>query len=144
MTTNIAIWLGITLLLSVTMNIFAFWYIAKIVSKFTFISENLNDLVTVVNNYKQHLKQVYKMEMFYGDETLEYLMSHTKSLLTILEDYSDIYTISIPIEPSEAGDSNFDRSDDTPETEEEETEEEVIGNLNEENVFYAGARRGNS
>ena len=141
MTTSIAIWLGIALLLSVTMNIFALWYIAKIVSKFTFISENLNDLVTVVNNYKEHLKQVYKMEMFYGDETLEYLMSHTKSLLTILEDYSDIYTISIPIEPSEAGDSNFDRSDDTTETQEEETEEEVIGNLDKENVFYAGARR---
>ena len=144
MTTSIAIWLGIALLLSVTMNIFALWYIAKIVSKFTFISENLNDLVTVVNNYKEHLKQVYKMEMFYGDETLEYLMSHTKSLLTILEDYSDIYTISIPIEPSEAGDSNFDRSDDTTETQEEETEEEVIGNLDKENVFYAGARRSDS
>lgn len=144
MTTNIAIWLGMTLLLSVSLNAFAFWYIAKLVSKFTFISENLNDLVTVVNNYKQHLKQVYKMEMFYGDETLEYLMSHTKSLLVILEDYSDIYTISLPIEPNEAGDSDFDRPDDPTETQEEETTEESPRNVSKENVFYAGARRSDS
>ena len=144
MTTNIAIWLGMTLLLSVSLNAFAFWYIAKLVSKFTFISDNLNDLVTVVNNYKQHLKQVYKMEMFYGDETLEYLMSHTKSLLVILEDYSDIYTISLPIEPNEAGDSDFDRPDDPTETQEEETTEESPRNVSKENVFYAGARRSDS
>ena len=144
MTTSIAIWLGIALLLSVVLNAFAFWYIAKVINKFTFISENLSDLVTVVNNYKEHLKQVYKMEMFYGDETLEYLMSHTKSLLTILEDYSDIYTISLPLEPSEAGDSDFDRPDDTTETQEEEKTEESQRNISKENVFYAGARRSDS
>ena len=142
MITNIAIWLGITLLFSLIANAFAFWYIRKIVGKFTFISENLADLVAIVNNYKKHLKQVYKMEMFYGDETLEYLMSHTDSLIVILEDYSDVYTIAIPVEPEEAGDNTIDRPEDP--TEEETEEKEILQNVSEENVFYAGSRRRNS
>ena len=141
MTENIIIWLTLVLAISVVMNCFAFWYIRKVVDKFTFISENLADLVMVVENYKEHLKQVYKMEMFYGDETLEYLMSHTRSLLVILEDYDDIYKISLPIEPTEAGEQEIDR---TNTEEDEETEEKEIIPVAQENVFYAGARGGNS
>ena len=89
MSTSLAIWLGITLLLSIILNIFTIWYIAKIISKFTFISENLNDLVTVVNNYKEHLKQVYKMEMFYGDETLRHLIRHAKDITDVFDAYDD-------------------------------------------------------
>ena len=141
MTENIIIWLSLVLVISITMNCFAFWYIRKVVDKFTFISENLADLVMVVENYKEHLKQVYKMEMFYGDETLEYLMSHTRSLLVILEDYDDIYKISLPTEPSEAGDQEIERSSTQ---EDEETEEKEIIPVDKENVFYAGTRGGNS
>ena len=141
MTENIIIWLSLVLAISIIVNCFAFWYIRKVVDKFTFISENLADLVMVVENYKEHLKQVYKMEMFYGDETLEYLMSHTRSLLVILVDYDDIYKISLPTEPSEAGDQEIERSSTQ---EDEETEEKEIIPVDKENVFYAGTRGGNS
>ena len=69
--------------------------------------------------------------MYYGDETISHLMSHTTSLLEILEDYEDVYSIVTPLEDIE--------------------EEEIEGELpdgetqiNEENVFYAGTRRRNS
>ena len=59
-------------------------------------------------------------------------MSHTTSLLEILEDYEDIYSITTPFE----------------EIDEEETikGEQPDGEtqINEENVFYAGTRRRDS
>ena len=134
---SLAIWLSVVLFISLVVNGMAMWYVHKLVKKFTFISQNLSDLVVVVRNYKKHLKQVYKMEMFYGDETLEYLMSHTNSLIVLLEDYDDVYSIAIPLEPSLEGEEEYD-------SEEDSTEEKEIPVITKENVFYAGPRRSNS
>ena len=142
MITNLAIWLGIALFLSVITNILLIWYVLKLIGKFTFISENLDDLVTVISNYRNHLKQVYKMEMFYGDETLEYLMTHTNSLLKILEDYDDVYSIAIPLEEIPQGEEEIEGTEPTETEETQETEE--IFPVSEENVFYAGSRERNS
>ena len=49
-----------------------------------FVSENLSDLVEIINNYKKHLGDVYKLEMFYGDESLQSLMAHAKELTSTL------------------------------------------------------------
>jgi uncharacterized Fe-S radical SAM superfamily protein PflX len=108
-----------------------FWYIRKLLSKFLFISENLADLVLVVNNYRDHLKKIYGMEMFYGDETIKFLLEHTGSLIEILKQYENIYDISIPPEIEE--------------TMEDDEGTEIGNKINEEkNVFYAGTRRGNN
>ena len=42
-------------------------------------TENIQDLVTMINNYKEHLSKLYSMEMYYGDETMNFLLSHTKT-----------------------------------------------------------------
>jgi hypothetical protein len=121
----------IVLLVSVTANYLAFWYMRRVLPGFIYTSQNLQDLTALVANYRKHLKDVYEMEMYYGDETISHLMSHTTSLLEILEDYEDVYSIVTPLEDIE--------------------EEEIEGELpdgetqiNEENVFYAGTRRRNS
>ena len=120
----------IVLLVSVTANYLAFWYMRRVLPGFIYTSQNLQDLTALVANYRKHLKNVYEMEMYYGDETISHLMSHTTSLLEILEDYEDVYSIVTPLE---------------------DIEEEIEGELpdgetqiNEENVFYAGSRRRNS
>ena len=122
----------IVLLVSVTANYLAFWYMRRVLPGFIYTSQNLQDLTALVANYRKHLKDVYEMEMYYGDETISHLMSHTTSLLEILEDYEDIYSITTPFE----------------EIDEEETikGEQPDGEtqINEENVFYAGTRRRNS
>ena len=104
-----------------------------------FVSENLSDLVEIIKNYKKHLKEIHSMDMFYGDETLRFLMSHTNSLLEILKDYEDIYNIAVPIEP-EGGQT----IDNEQEPSEEASEEESPPQIDQENVFYAGARKGNN
>jgi len=126
-------WLVIALFLSIIGNFLALWYISKLLAKVLFVSQNLTDLVDLLATYRNHLQRLFQLEMYYGDETMQFLIKHTKSLLDVLEDYSDIYLMTEPIEVGEEDEESYD--------DEEETRASA---LNEENVFYGGTRGGNS
>ena len=126
-------WLIIALFLSILGNLFAFWYISKLLAKVLFVSQNLTDLVDLLTTYRNHLQRLFQLEMYYGDETMKFLIKHTRSLLDVLEDYSDIYKLTEPIELEEEEEESYD--------DEEETRPTPV---NEENVFYGGTRSGNS
>ena len=131
MTISIII-LTLALAFSVALNGLFFWYNRTLISRIAFISNNLDDLMQMVTNYRAHLKSVFNMEMFYGDDTLKFLIAHTKDLTDLLEDYENILYITEPIEEVEVDD--------------EQQEEQIDGptKVQEENVFYAGARRRDS
>ena len=124
-------WVIIALILSIIGNFFGAWYIRRLLIKVLFISQNLNDLVDVLEAYRKHLRKVYSMEMFHGDETIQFLIQHTNSLLDVLEDYSDIYLMTEPMALQE---------DEQYYDEETRTEE----NLPETDVFYGGTRSSDS
>ena len=126
-------WLVIALLLSIIANFLALWYISKLLAKVLFVSQNLTDLVDLLGTYRNHLKRIYALDMFHGDETIKFLIQHTNSLLDVLEDYSDIYLMTEPIALDEEDEESYD--------DEEETGPPPV---NEENVFYGGTRSGNS
>jgi hypothetical protein len=132
--TILEIVLIIVLLVSVIANYLAFWYMRRILPGFIYTSQNLQDLTALVANYQKHLKNIYDMEMYYGDETIKHLMSHTTSLMEILEDYEDIYSITMPFEEID-DDQEQDLKGEQPDGETEK---------NQENVFYAGSRRRDS
>ena len=137
--TSISVWLLVSLLISLAANIGLIWYLRKLLTKFLFISQNLGDLVEVVENYYNHLKHVNNMETYNGDETIEYLLRHTQGLIDLMEDYRDVYEISIPLEEQET------QLDDTENINPE--AQEAPSNpleVDEENVFYAGTRRRDS
>ena len=123
--------LSICLALSLIVNGFFFWYNRQLLSRIAFISNNIDDLVQMVTTYRDHLTSVYNMEMFYGDETLKFLMSHTRDLKEMLEDFEDVVYVTEPIEEIEVA---------------EQQEEEINAEtqIQEENVFYAGTRRSDS
>jgi hypothetical protein len=125
-------WLIIALSVSFIANILALWYIRKLLAKVLFVSQNLTDLVDLLGTYRNHLKRIYSMEMFHGDETIKFLIQHTNSLLDVLEDYSDIYLMTEPIEVGEEDEESYD--------DEKETRPPQV---NEENVFYGGTRSSN-
>jgi hypothetical protein len=131
MTINFTVWLAIALSASIVGNIFAFWYIRKLLSKLWFVAENLSDLVDLLTNYRVHLKTLYELEDYYGDENIKFVLSHTTSLLEVLEQYEDVYNI---IEDEE----------DSEDEQQEEIEQDAEEKIQEENVFYAGTRRRNS
>ena len=125
-------WLIIALFLSILANLLALWYIRKLLAKILFVSQNLTDLVDLLATYRNHLKRIYSLDMFHGDETIKFLIKHTNSLLDVLEDYSDIYKLTEPLELNEEDEESYD--------DEEETRPTPV---NEKNVSYGGTRSGN-
>tara|TARA_R110000851_G_scaffold15244_4_gene50557 strand:+ start:403 stop:810 length:408 start_codon:yes stop_codon:yes gene_type:complete len=132
MINNITIAIGLSLVFSLIINGFCIWYIRNLLKRFLFISNNIADLIDMVSNYRAHLKSVYSLDMFYGDETLKALMEHTSLFSELLEDFEDVIEITEPIEQIEM------------DGEEETQQKENLNGptqTNKENVFYAGSRR---
>ena len=121
--------LGTCLAVSVGVN-FVLMRLASWQSKdLAIVSDNLGDLVEIIESYQVHLKKVYELDSFYGDETLKGLMNHTNAVRALLEQqYGDIMSITEPIEY---------------EIQEEEDAKEEISEK-EKHVLYAGTRRRNS
>ncbi len=130
------IWLIVTLVVMIAPGALLMWYLRRLLSKFLFISQNLGDLVEVIQNYHNHLNQLNGMETYHGDETIAFLMKHTNSLLDILDDYKNVYDITIPL-----WDNEENQEDDDGTTEEEKAPTVAVS---QENVFYAGTRRRDS
>ena len=126
---NIAILIALSV--SIGLNACLFWYNRNITKRLLFISENINDLISMVEMYKGHLKALYATEMYYGDETIKHLIAHTNSLSRLLEEYEDIAYLTEPLEIELNQEEN--------EIEENETLEEPG-----KDVFYGGTRESNN
>tara|TARA_B100000287_G_scaffold324029_1_gene308097 strand:- start:509 stop:871 length:363 start_codon:yes stop_codon:yes gene_type:complete len=85
--------LSVVLLVSLVVNAVMIWYARASIVQLSFVSENISDLKDSVQNYAKHLKSVYELDMFYGDETLAALMKHTGELQDSLDDYDDFYDL---------------------------------------------------
>jgi len=118
----------IALLVSIVLNFGLVWYNRKLISRLLFVSENLNDLTSMIEVYRGHLKVLYSTDMYYGDETMKHLIAHTNSLATLLEDYEDITYLTEPIE-------------ETVTQEEEEIEKNETIERPQTDVFYGGTRK---
>mgnify|MGYP001275104318 CR=1 FL=1 len=77
------------------------------------------------------LKEVFKLEQFYGDKELGVLLEHTRVTIEILEDYQ---TAVLELEPVDVEETNEEDN-----INDEETEEGI-----QKDVLYAGTRRRNS
>ena len=126
---TIEIWLGIALTLSLLVNGVLIWFSREQSQRLSYVSQNVGDLLELISNYQEHLKKVYSLEMFYGDETLKFLMEHTNALVTVIEQgYGDIAGITEPLE-----------------VEDIEEEDEKTDEIQErKDVFYGGTRASNS
>jgi len=82
------------LLFSVILNIGLIVYVKGAIVRLLTISEELGDLQHMVNSFAKHIKSVYELEMFYGDETLSYLLEHAVSFNEQLETFEYIYSLT--------------------------------------------------
>lgn len=87
--------LSITLLLVCLVLLLAIillgWYSVTLLRKLWALSANIDDAQYVVSEFRKHLEGVYKLETFYGDETLRNLLEHAESLSVVLEPYENMY-----------------------------------------------------
>ncbi len=107
--------------LSILLNIFIISYTRKAITELLSISEELGDIQEMVNSFASHVKAVYSMEMFYGDETLGGLMEHAISFNEQLETFEYIYSLTT-IKEDEGNDIN--EPDNTTKAEEDSTQAE--------------------
>ena len=84
----------ILLIISVAINIFFIWYVYNLLKKLLFVSENIEDFLDVLQNYSEHIEPVYNMETYYGDETINRLLEHSKEIVKEIKAYEEIYTLT--------------------------------------------------
>ena len=124
---EISVWLGIALSASALLNVVFYWLIREQSSRLSVVADNSYDLIELISSFRDHVKAVYSLDSFYGDETLGGLLEHSRALNVILEEqYGDIAALAEEIEYEEE------------EAENAEKEEK------EQHVLYAGTRRRDS
>lgn len=124
---EISVWLGVALAISAFLNVVFYWLIREQSSRLSVVADNSSDLIELISSFRNHIKAVYSLDSFYGDETLGGLLEHSRALTLILEEqYGDIAALAEEIEYEEE------------EIEDAEKEEK------EQHVLYAGTRRRDS
>jgi hypothetical protein len=79
--------LSIILFLSVAMNLFLIWFAWRSLRQISEYDQELKEISQIMKNFTNHLKGVYEMEMFYGDETLRHLLRHSSEIVSSFENY---------------------------------------------------------
>ena len=110
-------------------------YKRQVLKQLLFVTDNLKGLNNEIISFTSHVRSIYKMEMFYGDETLKGLVKHAMLLISEVEKFGFV----------------MDLTDEQPDSIEEVGEEDELTKdiFDEENevpkeLFYAGSRRSNS
>jgi len=87
---------GILFALSVGANIILFWYMRKALSRFYVASEEAAEIFSRLDAYGEHLQTVYETPTFYGDDTLQSLLDHSKEMIEFIKKYDAVYSFTQP------------------------------------------------
>lgn len=81
---------------SILVNVVLVRYIRENIVKVFVISEESAELFTRLDSYREHLKSVYELPTFYGDETLSSLLEHTGDMAKYFLKYENVYSFTQP------------------------------------------------
>ena len=82
------------LVISIALNVFAFWFVRNLLTKLLFVSNNLGEVNEVMQKFAEHLDAVHGMETFYGDQTLQGLLQHSELVVQMLGEFDEIYQVA--------------------------------------------------
>lgn len=68
------------------------WYIRELIRKMQTIDEDISQLFDELGDFQSHLLAINELEMFYGDETLQSLLQHSRGLVEQFQDFQLKYT----------------------------------------------------
>ena len=74
---------------SIVLNLYFFIYIRFLIKNLLSSKSSIQDLNVLFSNFKEHVKVIHESEMFYGDQTLQNLISHSKHILEELYRYDE-------------------------------------------------------
>jgi len=100
-TTIILLCLALALLASMLLNVFFIWYLRGLIGTLNFFSDNLGDLLEILDEFRDHLGSVYNLETFYGDQVLHSLILHSRQVAEQIEEFGEIIIFSEETETEE-------------------------------------------
>ena len=117
---SILIILAISLFVSIAFNVILFLYSRKVLLRVYTASEEAAEIFTILDAYREHLRSVYELPTFYGDDTLSGLLDHTKDVFAHLGKYEDVYSFTSPdlLEQLEAATKELEQKYETQEAQE--------------------------
>ena len=83
--------LPLLLSLAVVSIIIFVWYIMKLRKELASVSQDLEQFFKKIDEYEKHVDQIHGMEMFYGDQTLQGLIRHSREMINELIDIQERY-----------------------------------------------------
>jgi hypothetical protein len=96
--------------LSILANAIFIWYLKENTTRLIFISKNIGHLLDIVLEYREHLKTISELELFYGDENIINLIKHTKFMVEEIDKFKEIYSITEEeINPEDAANQEEER-----------------------------------
>ena len=112
------------------------WFCYKLVFRLNFVSNNLIELYGRLSEFDQHIKFIYELEMYYGDETLKNLIRHSRDLRNYMTKYKEV--MELLEEQEEIIEEDIDDEDEITETAENNEEKEKFASKSGKTVFYSG------
>ena len=80
------------LFVSFLLNIILVMYITYSINQKSSLEEDLGNVYESMENFSNHLEEVHSLEMYYGDQNLQNLINHSKTLINELIDFQISYT----------------------------------------------------
>ena len=99
------LYLILALVFSALVNVFLIWYARNASSRLTVVASNIDEIMTALSNFENHLETIYEMETYYGDETLYAILRHAKAMADFFSGFKDIYELSEEL-PEQADDEH--------------------------------------
>jgi|TARA_Y100000310_G_scaffold66209_1_gene61589 hypothetical protein len=63
------------------------WYSFRLLKKIYFITDTLDEINKQITEFLTHLETVYSLDTFYGEPTLQSLLTHAKELKGFVDNY---------------------------------------------------------
>ena len=92
------IWMTIGLSLSTLVSIMMIWYVRKVLLKLYMLQEVHAIAFERIDSFRDHVEKIHELEMFYGDETLQEMIQHSKELGEYLQGLSNSVIFSYETE----------------------------------------------
>ena len=72
--------------ISLSINLLGVLYVRWLLKIIVNINREIDDVSVLMSDFRAHLKGIYELEMFYGDDTLKSLMDHASQLSDSLQE----------------------------------------------------------
>tara|TARA_Y100000114_G_scaffold135064_1_gene135708 strand:- start:361 stop:660 length:300 start_codon:yes stop_codon:yes gene_type:complete len=78
------------LIISAIFNVVLGFYAVRLARRLLTVATNIDAVYQIFDVFREHVEQIHEAEMFYGDQTLQALIEHSKGVLDSLDEYDDL------------------------------------------------------